>query len=142
PRSRGFLPPHRLLERIGEHLDPLAAAIGWSYDQLPEDAQRLYRRLAVFGSAFSRADVDAFAERCVAHGLAPLGPDHGGDLERLISAGLVRHHRHGPGPEADEDQAEHDGRRDLVVPSLIREDSAHRLAAAGADTAAHWAWAM
>jgi predicted ATPase len=67
-----LLSPDALLERLGERLDllkgtrdvderhaTLRATIGWSYDLLVEDEQRLFRRLAVFrgGCTLESAEV-------------------------------------------------------------------------------------
>ena len=84
------LPPHLVVDRLGRELVGVETTIAWSVDQLPDDAQRLYRRLAVFGGPFGLDDLETYAGRSIAHGLAPLGPDLGNDLERLVAAGLVR----------------------------------------------------
>jgi predicted ATPase len=55
-----LLPPHRLLERVREGLDPIVATIDWSHDQLDADDRRLYRRLAAFGVPFRVRHVRTF----------------------------------------------------------------------------------
>ena len=136
------LPPHRLVERIGERLDPVVATIDWSHDHLDPDDQLLYRRLAVFGIPFRARHVRTFAERAVTHGLSPLGPavEHG--LERLAAAGLIRMRPDSAsGPDAATGPDDPRGRevREYELPSLIREDAERRLEASGEATAAHWA---
>jgi predicted ATPase len=126
------LPPHLVVDRLGRELVGVETTIAWSVDQLPPDAQRLYRRLAVFGGSFGLADLEAYAGRSIAHGLAPIGPDLGGDLEQLVAAGLVRR-RASIDPDAS---------TRYELPTLVREDAGRRLAETGTDTAAHWAYAM
>jgi len=137
----GALPPHRLLERIGERLDPIVATLDWSYDQLDADDRRLYRRLAVFGVPFRARHVRTFAERGISHGLSPLGPDIAVGLERLAAASLIRAR---PDPEGLDPASGPDdprGRdiREYELPALIRDDATRRLQASGDATAAFWA---
>ena len=136
------LPPHRLVERIAEQLDPVVATIDWSVAQLEPDDRRLYRRLAVFGIPFRARHVRTFAERSLTHGLSPLGPDVAGGLERLAAASLIRAR---PDPESGPDAATgpDDPRggnvHEYELPALVRDDAARRLEASGEATAAHWA---
>ena len=136
------LPPHRLLDRIGERLDPVVATIDWSHEHLEPDDRRLYRRLAVFGIPFRARHVRTFAERAVAHGLSPLGPDIAAGLERLAASGLIRV-RPDPssGPDAASGPDDPRGREvhEYEVPALVRDDAARRLEASGEATAAYWA---
>ncbi|HET7473880.1 MAG TPA: tetratricopeptide repeat protein [Candidatus Limnocylindrales bacterium] len=136
------LPPHRLLDRIGERLDPVVATIDWSHEHLGADDRRLYRRLAVFGIPFRARHVRTFAERAVAHGLSPLGPDVAAGLERLAAAGLVRVRpdpSSGPDAASGPDDPRGGEVHEYELPALIREDAARRLEASGEATAAYWA---
>jgi predicted ATPase/Tfp pilus assembly protein PilF len=135
------LPPHRLLDRTDARLDAVRATIDWSHDQLEPDDRRLYRRLAVFGVPFRARHVRTFAERSLAHGLAPLGSDLEGGLERLVAAGLVRSR-----PDADRldpatgpDDPRGTEVHEYELPALIRDDAMRRLDASGEGTAAMWA---
>jgi tetratricopeptide (TPR) repeat protein len=136
------MPPHRLLERIGERLDPVVATIDWSHDQLKTDDQRLYRRLAVFGVPFRARHVRTFQARAVTHGLSPLADDVVAGLERLAATGLIRV-RPDPGSGPDAASGPDDPRggevREYELPALIREDATRRLEASGEATAANWA---
>ncbi len=136
------LPPHRLIERIGEQLDPVVATIDWSVAQLDPDDRRLYRRLAVFGVPFRARHVRTFGERALTHGLSPLGPDVAGGLERLAAAGLVRARPDavsGPDVASGPDDPRGAEVREYELPALIRDDAERRLAGSGEATAAHWA---
>jgi predicted ATPase len=135
------LPAHRLIERIGDRLDPVVATIDWSVAQLEPDDRRLYRRLAVFGVPFRARHVRTFAERSLAHGLSPLGSDLARGLERLSAASLIRAR---PDPEGLDPASGPDdprGRevREYELPALIRDDATRRLQASGEATAAFWA---
>jgi predicted ATPase/Tfp pilus assembly protein PilF len=135
------LPPHRLLERVREGLDPIVATIDWSHDQLSADDRRLYRRISVFGVPFRTRHVRTFDERSVGHGLAPLGPDVAPGLERLVRAGLLR--ATSDSEELDAATGPDDPRGEHVrlyeLPTLIRDDAQRRLEASGEATAAMWA---
>ena len=136
------LPPHRLLDRIGERLDPVVATIDWSHEHLEADDRRLYRRLAVFGIPFRARHVRTFAERAVAHGLSPLGPDIGAGLERLAAAGLIRVRpdpSSGPDAASGPDDPRGGDVHEYELPALVRDDAARRLEASGEATAAYWA---
>jgi tetratricopeptide (TPR) repeat protein len=136
------LPPHRLLDRIGERLDPVVTTIDWSHEQLSPDDRRLYRRLAVFGVPFRARHVRTFAERAVSHGLSPLAGDIGAGLERLAAAGLIRVHPDpGEGPDAASgpDDPRGENVHEYQVPALIRDDASRRLEASGEAIAAYWA---
>jgi predicted ATPase len=136
------LPPHRLLDRIGERLDPVVATIDWSHEHLDPDDRRLYRRLAVFGIPFRARHVRTFAERAVAHGLSPLAPDIAAGLERLAAAGLIRVRpdpSSGPDAASGPDDPRGGEVHEYEVPALVRDDAARRLDASGEATAAYWA---
>ncbi|HEV7809997.1 MAG TPA: tetratricopeptide repeat protein [Candidatus Limnocylindrales bacterium] len=135
------LPPHRLVSRIGDRLDPVLATIEWSHDQLDTDDRRLYRRLAVFGVPFRARHVRTFGERALAHGLSPFEPDIAAGLERLAAAGLVRARPDelGVEPATGPDDPRGSGVREYELPALIREDALRRLEASGEATAALWA---
>ena len=136
------LPPHRLLDRIGERLDPVVATIDWSYEHLEPDDRRLYRRIAVFGIPFRARHVRTFADRAVAHGLSPLAPDIAAGLERLAAAGLIRVRpdpSSGPDAASGPDDPRGGDVHEYELPALIREDAARRLEASGEATAAYWA---
>lgn len=136
------LPPHRLIDRIGERLDPVVATLDWSHEHLEPDDRRLYRRLAVFGIPFRSRHVRTFADRAVAHGLSPIGSDIGEGLERLAAAGLIRV-RPDPssGPEAASGPDDPRGGdvHEYELPALVRDDAARRLEISGEATAAYWA---
>ncbi|HEY8439629.1 MAG TPA: tetratricopeptide repeat protein, partial [Candidatus Limnocylindrales bacterium] len=136
-----LLPPHTLLERVRDGLDPIVATIDWAYDQLDSEDRRVYRRLAVFGVPFRVRHVRTFDERSVAHGLAPLGPDLSAALERLVRAGLLR--GRSDTEELDAATGPDDPRgeaiREYELPALIRDDAMRRLEASGEVTAATWA---
>jgi predicted ATPase/Tfp pilus assembly protein PilF len=135
------LPPHRLLERIGDRLDPIVATLDWSYDQLEPDDRRLYRRLAVFGVPFRARHVRTFAERAISHGLSPLGPDIADALDRLAAASLirVRPDPQGLDPASGPDDPRGSDVLEFELPALIRDDATRRLQASGEATAAFWA---
>ena len=136
------LPPHRLIDRIGERLDPVVATIDWSHEHLDPDDRRLYRRLAVFGIPFRARHVRTFADRAVAHGLSPLGPDIAAGLERLAAAGLIRvrpDSSSGPDAASGPDDPRGGEVHEYEVPALVRDDAARRLDASGEATAAYWA---
>jgi len=135
------LPAHRLIERIGERLDPVVATIEWSVAQLEPDDRRLYRRLAVFGVPFRARHVRTFAERSLAHGLSPLGQDIAGGLERLAEASLIRARPDPEGldPASGPDDPRGSEVREYELPALIRDDATRRLQASGEATAAFWA---
>jgi predicted ATPase len=136
------LPPHRLLDRIGERLDPVVATIDWSHEHLSPDDRRLYRRLAVFGIPFRARHVRTFAERAVAHGLSPLAPDLSAGLERLAAASLIRARpdsASGPDAASGPDDPRGGEVHEYELPALVREDAARRLEASGEATAAYWA---
>ncbi len=135
------LPPHRLVTRIGERLDPVLATIEWSHDQLGPDDRRLYRRLAVFGVPFRARHVRTFGERALTHGLSAFEPDIAAGLERLAAAGLVRARPDelGVDPATGPDDPRGSGVREYELPALIREDALRRLEASGEATAALWA---
>jgi non-specific serine/threonine protein kinase len=136
-----LLPPHRLLDRVREGLDPIDATIGWAHDQLSPDDRRLYRRIAVFGVPFRARHVRTFDDRSVSHGLQSLGPDVSGGLERLVAAGLLR--GRSDTIEQDEATGPDDPRggevREYELPALMRDDALRRLEASGESTAAMWA---
>jgi tetratricopeptide (TPR) repeat protein len=136
------LPAHRLLDRIGERLDPVVATIDWSHEHLGPDDRRLYRRIAVFGIPFRARHVRTFAERAIAHGLSPLDPDIGAGLERLAAAGLIRVRPDplsGPDAASGPDDPRGGEVHEYELPALVRDDAARRLEASGEATAAYWA---
>jgi predicted ATPase/Tfp pilus assembly protein PilF len=136
------LPPHRLIDRIGERLDPVVATIDWTHEHLDPDDRRLYRRLAVFGIPFRARHVRTFSERAVAHGLSPLAPDIAAGLERLAAAGLIRVRpdpSSGPDAASGPDDPRGGDVHEYEVPALVRDDAARRLDASGEATAAYWA---
>jgi predicted ATPase len=136
-----MLPPHRLLERVREGLDPIVATIDWSHDQLDLADRRLYRRLAVFGVSFRLRHVRTFDERSIGHGLAPIGDEVAPGLERLVRAGLVRARPDGLDDDAATGPDDPRGTevREYELPTLIRDDAMRRLEASGEVTAAMWA---
>jgi predicted ATPase len=136
------LPPHRLVERIGERLDPVVETIEWSHEHLAPDDRRLYRRLAVFGVPFRARHVRTFAERAIAHGLSPLGKDVATGLDRLAAAGLIRVRPDvagGPDAATGPDDPRGSEIREYEVPALIRDDATRRLVTSGEAVAAFWA---
>ena len=136
------LPPHRLLDRIGERLDPVVATIDWSHEHLSPDDRRLYRRLAVFGIPFRARHVRTFAERAVAHGLSPIAADLAAGLERLAAASLIRVRpdpASGPDAASGPDDPRGGEVHEYELPALVREDAARRLEVSGEATAAYWA---
>ena len=89
--------PDSILERVSGRLDALTsrrddlparhrtlrATVAWSYDLLPEDPQRLFRRLAAFSGGARLPEIEAIAAA------GPTVPDPIGTLELLVDRSLV-----------------------------------------------------
>ena len=98
--------PESILARVSGRLDALTsrrddlpvrqrtlrATVAWSYDLLPEDAQRLFRRLAAFSGGARLPELEAIAEA------DPPIADPIGALETLVDRSLVNV-RHGSGTD-------------------------------------------
>jgi len=136
------LAPGELLARLEGRLDlltggprdaparqqSLQATIGWSYDLLPDEQQRLFRQLGVFQGGFTLAAAEAVCS-------PPAGPvrDVLGGVAALVDASLVQ-----VAPQPD-------GTTRYRMLETIREFAAERLATSGEDTAvrdAHAGWCL
>jgi predicted ATPase/class 3 adenylate cyclase len=89
--------PEAILDRVSGRLDALAsrrddiperqrtlrATVAWSYDLLPNDAQRLFRRMAAFSGGGRLEEIESMAAA------DPPIPDPIGALETLVDRSLV-----------------------------------------------------